>query len=93
MTCSVEGKTVDSQSHPLTSADHARDARHALDVARDRMEAALNHIDASLAAAKYLGGNAEAMRQLSIVRTQLQTADLWANSAQDCLPPLAEITK
>lgn len=73
--------------------DHAHNARYALDQARERMEAAINLVEAAISDASYLRGKSEAMRQLAIVRTQLQTADLWASSAQDCLPPLAELSK
>jgi len=50
------------------------------------MTLAITELEAAIAAACYLTPTLELLRQLHIVRTQAQTADLWAASAESHVP-------
>ena len=50
--------------------------------ARASMDAAISDLEKALNVASYMGRNSELLRQLNITRTQLQTAQLWAATAQ-----------
>lgn len=76
----------DSNSPPLPTTSHASVVRHSLGRAREYMTLAITELEAAIAAACYLTPTLELLRQLHIVRTQAQTADLWAASAESHVP-------
>lgn len=80
MTSVQDTPEVDSQSR------HREIVATNLTAARGQLVASIAHLERAIASACYLVPTVELLRQLHLVRTQAQCADLWAASAESHIP-------